>query len=705
MSTGSDTRRISPGVDIPHSSPDPTREDACGLTSAILDSLSAHIAVLDSEGTIVYVNRAWRDFAEANHPEPEAVCVGANYFAACEKAQGEDAPLARKTLQALQELLKGERSCCSFEYPCHSPDKRRWFSTTFTCCRDHGEMRLVVVHEDITEKVIAREELEAKAKEYRMMFDEAGDGIIIRDEHGNILNANHTAAELFGYSHQELFHLNTKNLLSPDALALLPLEEINCQCQAGKTVRIDRDCRRKDGSTFSAQLTIRLIDSERARFQILIRDVSDKKRSEEDLKRHAEILQTVFDNLPAMILLMDSKGNLVLTNRAWEHCMEWRAEEIHGAQETLCECLMAEGSEKKTFLRSLSEASGQWVDFQTRTKSGRLLHTSWAFVRLSDGTTLGIGQDITSRKESEEALKREHQRIQQMEAELRLAQKLEAVGQLAAGIAHEINTPMQYVGDSIEFLQTAFDDLSRIFYEYRSVMETVSASDTVREKIQQLKNQEDEIDLSYLSAQIPRALERSKEGIERVTTIVRAMREFAHPDQREKELDDVNRILRNVLTVSRNEYKYVAEVETDFDEGLPPVFCHAGELGQVFLNLIVNAAHAISDVVAGTENKGRIRVRTRSRGESILIEIEDTGTGIPEEIRQRIFDPFFTTKPVGKGTGQGLSIARTIIVEKHTGKIHFESEVGRGTVFRIELPSGENGHGNAGREKTHPFRG
>ena len=705
MSAGYDTRTIFRGGDNPHSSSDHSPYDSCGLPSSILDALSAHIAVFDLNGTIIYVNRAWRDFAEANHTEPGSVCVGANYFTACEKAQGEDAPLAAKALQSLREILSGRSSRCSFEYPCHSPDEKRWFSANFIRCDDNGKTRLITAHEIITERVIAQEELQAKAREYRLMFDEAGDGIILRDEHGNILNANHTVAEMFGYRLQELLTLNTQALLSSDDLAILPLEEVNRRCKAGETLRIERNCQKKDGSHFWAQLTIRLISREQGHFQVLIRDVNNKKRSEEELKRHAEILQTVFDNLPVMILLIDMKGKVVLTNRFLAKCLGWRTEEIRGAQEAFWGQLFSENLEKEAFLRLLSEASGRSVDFQTRTKSGRNIQTSWAFARLSDGAALGIGQDITARKEAEEALKQEHQKIRQMEAELRLAQKLEAVGQLAAGIAHEINTPMQYIGDSIEFLQTAFSDLTPIISAYRSVLDTVSASDNLQKRALQLKKQEEDIDLPYLSKQIPRALERSKEGVERVATIVRAMREFAHPDQSEKELQDVNRILQNVLTVSRNEYKYVAEVETDFDESLLPVPCHTGELGQVFLNLVVNAAHAIGDKVAGTEQKGRIRVSTRSQGERVLIEIEDSGTGIPEKIRQRIFDPFFTTKPVGKGTGQGLAIARTIIVEKHAGTIHFESEVGRGTIFRIELPSERKGSGDAGGEKTDSFRG
>ncbi len=682
---------VSRGAD--NSSPNPVTfsADTCGLPSSILDALSAHIAVLDIQGTIIFVNRAWRKFAEANHPDPDSVCLGANYFEACKRARGEDASHAQKTLEALQDLLNGKRSSFSIEYPCHSPEERRWFSANFMACYENEELRLVTAHELITEKVIAREKLQAEAQEYRLMFDEAGDGIIIRDETGKILRANNIVEEIFGYSLEELSHLKTQNLLHPYDLQSFPIEEINRRCRAGETLRLERRCFKKDGSRIFVQITIRLINPERGLFQILIRDISDKKRTEQELQRHAEILQTVFDNLPAIIFLLDPEGRMILSNRALETVLDLQANEIGGFRESICENLFTEDADKWRFLDLVSQATGEWVDFRARTKSGRILDTIWAFIRLTDGSTLGIGQDITARKQTEEALKKEHLKLQHMEAELRLAQKLEAVGQLAAGIAHEINTPMQFVGDSVQFLQSAFEDLMTLFSEYRSFAERGCTIDSQNDRVQDLKRREEELDLEYLLGQIPRALERSNEGIKRVTTIVRAMREFAHPDQKEKELDDINRILQNVLTVSRNEYKYVAEVETDFDDHLPPVMCHVGEIGQVFLNLIVNAAHAIGDVVAGTERKGLIRVRTRLNGDHVLIEIEDTGTGIPKEIHQRIFDPFFTTKPVGKGTGQGLSIARSIVVDKHGGKIGFESEVGRGTVFRIELPAGERG--------------
>ena len=196
---------------------------------------------------------------------------------------------------------------------------------------------------------------------------------------------------------------------------------------------------------------------------------------------------------------------------------------------------------------------------------------------------------------------------------------------------------------------------------------------------------EDAADLDYLREQVPQAFERTLEGVGRVAGIVRAMKEFAHPDQREQSSADLNKALLNTLIVARNEYKYVAELETDLGE-LPPVLCYLSDLNQVFLNLVVNAAHAIGEVIGGGEQKGRITIRSRNLGERVEIAVADTGGGIAEAIRERIFDPFFTTKPVGQGTGQGLAIARSIVVDKHRGSLTFETEIGRGTTFYIRLP-------------------
>ncbi|MFL5439199.1 MAG: ATP-binding protein [Myxococcales bacterium] len=264
----------------------------------------------------------------------------------------------------------------------------------------------------------------------------------------------------------------------------------------------------------------------------------------------------------------------------------------------------------------------------------------------------------------------------QMEMELEQARKLEAVGRLAAGVAHEINTPIQYIGDNATFVGEALAGMNRLLDGYIQ-----AASPETRAA---LRGIEQEVDLEYLRDHAPQAIAKTLEGVQRVATIVRSMKEFAHPDQKSMIATDLNRALRATLEVARNEYKCVADVEVELGE-LPLVTCHAGDLNQVFLNIVVNAAHAVADSVRDTGKKGHIRVTTKREGEDVLIAIADTGLGIPEEVRGRIFDPFFTTKEVGRGTGQGLSIARKIVAS-HQGTLSFTTEVGRGTTFLVRLP-------------------
>ena len=321
--------------------------------------------------------------------------------------------------------------------------------------------------------------------------------------------------------------------------------------------------------------------------------------------------------------------------------------------------------------RPTKEFSSGW---KHRTQDGRIIEVEISsHALLYDGrpASLVVAQDVTART--------------RLEVELRQAQKLEAVGSLAAGIAHEINTPIQFVGDNVHFLQGAFGDLAKLQAMYQQLREAVERDAAGAGLAKEVGEAEKAADLDFLKEEIPKALTQSLEGVTRVATIVRAMKDFAHPESKALAAADLNKALLSTLTVARNELKYVADVETELGE-LPLVVCNISDLNQVFLNLLVNAAHAIGEAVKGTERKGKIRVRTISEGKTVLISITDTGCGIPEANRSRIFDPFFTTKEVGRGTGQGLSISRSVVVDRHKGSLTFESEIGKGTTFFIRLP-------------------
>ena len=287
------------------------------------------------------------------------------------------------------------------------------------------------------------------------------------------------------------------------------------------------------------------------------------------------------------------------------------------------------------------------------------------------GIVRGVTLDITEQKK--------------LEAGLHQSQKLESIGRLAAGVAHEINTPVQFVSDSVHFVRDAMADLSGLVGHYQRVNQSVLDGSASVEAATQMLEAERTADLEYLLENVPKALTRSLDGLDRVATIVRSMKEFAHPDQKEMTSVDLNQAVQSTLVIARNEYKYVADVTVDFGD-LPLVTCHGGDINQAVLNIIVNAAHAIGDVVKGGEERGRIAVSTRQDGDHVVIAITDSGGGIPESIQGRLFDPFFTTKEVGRGTGQGLAIARSVIVETHGGELTFDTELGRGTTFHLRLP-------------------
>jgi len=284
-----------------------------------------------------------------------------------------------------------------------------------------------------------------------------------------------------------------------------------------------------------------------------------------------------------------------------------------------------------------------------------------------------FGSDITERK--------------RMERQLLLAQKFKSIGELATGIAHEINTPTQYVGSNIRFLQDQVEVLLKFWKEFRKSVLATKAEIPELEAVSSLENSIQAIEEDNLMKEIPVALQESLEGLDHISQIVMAMKEFSHPGHGEKSLTDINHIIESTVLVSKNEWKYVAEMEMEFAPDLPLIPAYTNELKQAILNLLVNASDAVSDVYGdGKSGKGLIKIITKQNNDWVEIRVTDNGSGMPEEIQSFVFDPFFTTKDVGKGSGQGLSITYNIVVDRHKGMINFESEYGKGTTFIIRLP-------------------
>jgi len=258
-------------------------------------------------------------------------------------------------------------------------------------------------------------------------------------------------------------------------------------------------------------------------------------------------------------------------------------------------------------------------------------------------------------------------------------------------VAHEINTPMQYIGDNTRFLHVTVQRLLDLGLAFEELVRSCRQGGPTTTELDRHEQELKKCRLSFLREHAPLAIEQSTSGVDQVRTIVQALKEFSHPGHDEPVLLDVNRLAQVATTVTRNAWRYHAEVSFELAEILPPVSGNPQALGQVLINLIVNAADAIESqsAVSGVARPGRIVIRSCVRADCVELQLEDNGIGIPDAIRERVMEPFFTTKGVGKGTGQGLALAYSTIVEKHAGKFFFQSQLGRGTTFFIQLPIGE----------------
>lgn len=413
-------------------------------------------------------------------------------------------------------------------------------------------------------------------------------------------------------------------------------------------------------------------------------EVQERKRAETELGAAQQFLRKVIDDLPSLVFVKDVEGRFVLVNRALARIFGTRPEKMIGKTYADFNSNPEEVARYDADDRHVIENLEEMVVHEEKlTDVHGNIHWLQTVKRPLIGdegveNIIGIATDLTERKI--------------LESQLRHSQKLESIGQLAAGIAHEINTPTQYVGDNTRFIRDAFDDIQTVLNEYGDFLEQAREDRVTKESIARVAGEIAKADLEYLTEEVPRAIQQSLEGVGRIAKIVQSMKDFAHPGSSEKAAADLNKAIESTITVARNEWKYVAEMETAFDSTLPPVPCLLGEINQVVLNMIINASHAIADVVGdGSKGKGTITVTTtRVNDDWAEIRIGDTGTGIPPAVQPRIFDPFFTTKEVGKGTGQGLAISHTVVVDKHHGKLSFQSEPGKGTTFIIRLPLKEH---------------
>ena len=583
----------------------------------------------------------------------------------------------------------------AFAFPIESRDRVYGVMEFFTTALREPDQKLLAMFEGLAGQIsqfLSRKQAEEalRISEARVagILDMAEEAIVSVNKAHCITQFNQGASKVFGYGSSEVLG-QAVDLLLPSRFAQAhdrQIREFGLFSSLSRGMGPGREVtgRRKNGEEFSAEASItKVCVNGETTFTVILRDITERKQAEQHLqhaksqaeqaaRERAEILATV----EAFFICVNGEGAVT----TWTP----RAETIFGI--SLGEAL-GKSFAKLPIQWSWEEvlvAMGKAGDTikSIRVDKIRLAHHSGkeVFLKLTVSpicddrgvTYVFMGEDISDR------LALEHDLVQ--------AQKLESIGHLAAGIAHEINTPTQFVGDNVRFLADSFSDLAAVLVQHRALLMSAKSGICAPDLIEACEAESRRADLGYLLEEIPKAIAQSTEGIERIASIVRAMKEFAHPGGREKAAVNLNKAIESTVTVARNEWKYVADLHTNLDPSLPPVPCLVGEFNQVVLNMIVNAAHAIADAVKGTGGKGTITICTSRVGDFVEVRIADTGMGIPESIRHMIFDPFFTTKEVGQGTGQGLAIARSVVVNKHGGTIAVDSEVGKGTTFLIRLP-------------------
>jgi PAS domain S-box-containing protein len=523
--------------------------------------------------------------------------------------------------------------------------------------------------------------LATKEEMYRELFNNISRGIIVckKEENEYVVTDINKAAE-------KIEKLSKKQTVGKHLFTLLPhlkrhglLDVFNKVTRTGKPEKLSASEQAEDEIDFWHDYYVYQLST--GETVTVIDERTHEKRIEHQFLRSERMYRAVAENAFAGIAIADPMETLTYVNPTFARILNYTPEELIGMN---LKDLSPDNEFELLRKKTKSRLSGLSEYYETRlyNKSGNVRYILVSASPMYDEDknitgTLSVILDITERKE--------------LESHLLQAQKLESIGQLAAGIAHEINTPTQYVGDNTRFLKDAFDDILNFFTKYQHFHQVARTGNIDKKCMDMMDQAIESLDIMYLNKEIPKAIEQSIEGIQRITHIVQAMKDFSHPGGAEKTGMDINKAIETTATISRNEWKYVAELITDFDENISNIPCLHDEFNQVILNLIVNATHAIEDVVGdGTKGKGSIRITTRLKGKWVEIRVSDTGTGIPEHIRDRIFDPFFTTKGIGKGTGQGLAISHNVIVQKLGGSLTFETKEGEGTTFIIRLTVDES---------------
>lgn len=541
-------------------------------------------------------------------------------------------------------------------------------------------------------QVILARALQRSESFLRAITSNVNDLIFVLNDETKWVYANPSHRDYLGYEPSELEGREIIPLVHPEDCNVLE-RAIDQLIHSGLPVTINLRMRHKNGMWRYLEAHHALMRNPAGDVDGIVvsaRPIDDRILVEQKLQAAYSETELFFQSIPSILIGIDSEGIITRLNQTAVKHLGTDAQSVIG--------------------HYIYDCGIQWVhpDFKSEVEDWLKAETTYRYDNLCflrEGKTrfLGLnvrrlpplhdttraifivtGADITERK--------------QLEEQLRQAQKLEAIGQLSAGVAHEINTPTQYVSDNVRFLKDSWQDLGNLLQASLELRKAAAEGPVSEDLIGTFDQLSKKADIEFMLQEIPSAIDQAQEGLQRVAKIVKAIKEFSHPGSAEKKGVDLNKAIETTITVAKNEWKYVSDLEAQLDPELGLVPCLSSELNQVVLNLIVNAAHAIADRLGeNSGDKGKITVTTRRRAPWAEIDIQDSGQGIPVEIRSRIFEPFFTTKELGKGTGQGLALAHSVVVNLHQGQIWFDSEVGVGTTFHIRIPLEATAVAAAGR--------
>lgn len=536
-----------------------------------------------------------------------------------------------------------------------------------------GEKLTISYIHNISNRKKAENELVDSHYKFRQLIQNSTLGIIRLDDDGEIIMANPAFIKMLDYNSEiEIIKQNSKTIYSSLNSRNRFIQTLKKQ---EKLSGFEDSLFKKDGSVIEVRESAWAVkdkDDKVVYFEVIVEDITEQNQVLKILHESEFKYRMLIDKLnEAVYLLVDGKFEIV--NSKFLELFEVTEEELYSPDFNVFDYMPSDDRKKiRNRHEKVSEgaeeaATTYQMTVTTKTDVEKDVEISVSYLNFNGRVAAqGVVRDLTD--------------IKKQETQIRHLQKMESIGTLAAGIAHEINTPSQFVNDNLSFLKDAYKDLIPI-------LNTIKDADNIHNNSAFLKQAIESADLDYLKEEIPMAIDQSIDGIQRIASIVGAMRDFAHTGPKDKVSVNVHNIINNSITLSKNAWKYVAEIGTDFDDNLQTIVCQPNDINQVIVNMIVNSSHAMESKFSSSETlQGKINIKTINKEDHIEIVVKDNGSGMPDKVIKRIFDPFYTTKDVGKGTGQGLAIAYDIIVTKHGGDIEVVSEEGEGTTFTIKLP-------------------